>query len=48
MTGPFKARTINVLNQVLNRPDLHAPLDLSPSQIQTMINQVQAIPVTPG
>ncbi|MDX5413565.1 MAG: hypothetical protein LPK02_11030 [Rhodobacterales bacterium] len=48
VTGPFKARTVNVLNQVLNRPDLHGPLGLSPAQIQTMINQVQAIPVTPG
>lgn len=48
MTGPFKARTVNVLNQVLARPDLHGPLGLSPAQIQTMINQVQAIPVTPG
>jgi hypothetical protein len=48
MTGPFKARTVNVLNQVLGRPDLHAPLGLSPAQIQTMINQVQAIPVMPA
>lgn len=48
MTGPFKARTVNALTQVLGRPDLHAPLGLTPSQIRAMIAQVQAIPATPG
>lgn len=48
MTAPFKARTVNVLSGILTRPDLHAALGLTPSQIQALIDQVQAIPVRPG
>lgn len=48
MTAPFKARTVNVLNGILARPDFHAPLGLTPSQIRTLIDQVQAIAVTPA
>ena len=48
MSAPFKARTVNVLNGILARPDLHAPLGLTPSEIRTLIDQVQAIAVTPA
>ena len=48
MTAAFKARTLEVLKGLLGRPDLHAPLGLTPSQIRTLIDLVQAIPVTPA
>lgn len=48
MSAPFKARTVNVLNSMLARPDLLAALGLAPSQVQALIDQVQAIPLTPG
>lgn len=46
MSPALKARVVDALNGVLLQPELAAQLGLSVSQLETLLQQVQAIPTS--